>query len=891
MSWLDGMRHRLRSVLGARAYQEELDEEMRFHLELDAVQQGDADEARRRFGNRTWYAEEVRRTTWLRHLDAVRQDLGYAWRAVLRTPGVTIAVVTTLALGIGVNAATFSVLDMLYLRPPGGVEQPESLRRLWFEHPQADEAQPWTTPAMNYPMYRAITQALGDSTNIAAYTQDNALRLGPQPLAPGVRGIYATASYFSVLGVRPSLGRVFTTDEDRMGSGVPVAVVSHAFWQRRLGGDSAILGRTIPIGSDRFTVVGVVGPEFDGLDLQAVDVWMPLSTMKPPFASGRWWEVWHVYRLRAIQRMTPRLSDVETARLATRAAREANRELRGEHADTTLRALTGSIIEARGPGKPGQELVISTRLGGVALIVLVIACANVVNLLLARAVGRRREVALRLALGISRARLIRLLTVETLLLAALAGAGALLIGSLGGDLLRTLLMPDIEWTASALHWRVFLFTIGVAAVAGLVAGIVPAVQASDPELVGALKDGAHTAPTHRSRLRSTLVVAQAALSVVLLVGSMLFVHSLRNVQTLDIGFDADRLLFGSVEFAIGAELPSRVAAEKLREVEERLANRPGVEAVARSNVAPMHGFSFVTFFLDGAATDSLGSRSPTTAAVSPDFLRAAGIRLLRGRGFTGNEHGGSRNEVVVNDAAARLLWPDRDAVGRCMQFIKPEAPCYTVVGIVENVRRGSVIEESPEPHYYLPIDHMPPGAWFGGDVLVVRARAEAAEAATTEMRAALLAAFPSAQPRITPMTANLEPQYRPWRLGASLFAALGLLALMVTLVGVYSTVSYGVSQRTHEFGVRIALGARIGDVLRQVVGEGLRTVAIGVALGIVLALAAGRLVAALLYGVSASDPAVMLLVALVLLAVAALAAVIPAWRAARVDPVTALRAE
>jgi putative ABC transport system permease protein len=241
----------------------------------------------------------------------------------------------------------------------------------------------------------------------------------------------------------------------------------------------------------------------------------------------------------------------------------------------------------------------------------------------------------------------------------------------------------------------------------------------------------------------------------------------------------------------------------------------------------------------------------------------------------------------VNEATARLLWPGREALGRCMQFMKPESPCHTVVGVVENARRSSVIETA-EPHFYVPIDHPAAGS-FGASVLVVRAGAVAA--ATREMRTVLREAFPSAEPTVTPMAQNLEPEYRPWRLGATLFTAFGLLALVVAIVGIYSTVSYGVSQRTHEFGVRIALGARIGDVLRQVVGEGLRTVAIGVVLGVVLALAAGRLVAALLYGVSPSDPLVLLLVPLVLLAVAALAAVVPAWRAARVDPVTALRSE
>lgn len=830
--------------------------------------------------------------SWLRSLDVLRHDLGYAWRSLTRAPGLTVVVVATLALGIGANAATFTVLDRLYLRPPGGIDDPSSLRRVWVEHFNTGDGVPFIAQALNYPMYRAIAEAAGDPASIALFSTDNSLRLGKGRSAPKVRGVYASASYFSVLGVRPALGRFYAPEEDRLGSGAPVAVVSHAFWQNQLGGDAAAIGRTIAIGRDVYTIVGVAGRAFTGLDVQAADVWIPLASIPAsPGMRGPWWESSNRYGFRAVRRLQPGAAAEGMFELrATQLVRDVNRQRNASRPDTLMNVYTGSIIEARGPGKPGQEMIISTRLAGVAIIVLLIAGANVINLLLARAVRRRREIAVRLALGISRWRLVRLLTAETLLLAAIAAVAALLAGWWGGTVLRALLMPEIEWADSVLDGRVVLFTLAVALLAGLIAGIIPAVQASNPDLTTALKAGSRDGVMHRSRLRKGLVVTQAALSVMLLVGAALFVRSLRNVQALDIGFDAGRLFFGHVEFDEGEAPPGAVVGARMREIAQRLEGRPGIEAVARTAMEPMRGFSFVTFFSGADSTGSFPTNAPTMSAVSPSFFRAAGIRVLRGPGFTGGDVDGAPAEVIVNDATARLLWPGREAIGQCMRFVKRENSCYTVVGVVESVRQDRVIEEEPAPQFYLPLGNMPTPGW-NGRTIVVRARTNATAAAAAELRSALRQAFPAAEATVTPMTENLEPEYRPWRLGATLFTASGLLALLVALVGIYSTVSYGVSQRTHEFGVRVALGARVGDVVRQVVGEGVRTVAVGVALGAVLAIAAGRLIAALLYGIAPSDPAVLGLVSATLLVVAALAALLPAWRAARVDPVTALRSE
>ena len=892
MSWLDGVRYRLRAVVHPGTYDSELDDEMSLHEELDAQQQGDRRRARRRFGNRTYYKEEVRRMTWLGSLDVLRQDMTYAWRSISRTLGVTITIVLTLALGIGLNAATFAVLDRLYVRAPSGIAEPATLRRVWVEHVMTRDGVPNITEHMNYPQYRALADATGGGELVALYAPGASWRLGRSIKDPEVRGAYAAANYFSVLGVRPVLGRLYTADEDRLGNGAAVAVVSDAFWRRVLQGDANALGKSITLHGDDFTVIGVLDPAFRGLDLQAADVWLPLSKYpQPSWMKEPWWESQNIYAFQAIRRLQPGVAADALERRATTGIREVARVQNPTKPDTLMRVHGGSIVAARGPGKPGQELLISTRLSGVALIVLLIAAANVINLLLARAVHRRRETAVRLALGISRWRVVRLITTETMLLAGLAALAALVAARWGGTLLRALLLPDVEWTDAALDLRVVLFTFGIALVSGLVAGIVPALQSSNPDLTQSLKAGAREGVRHRSRLRSALVIVQTALSVMLLIGAALFVRSLRNVQALDIGYDAPQLVFGGVTFEEGDRPHAAVLNATMREIVQRLENRPGIEAVARAGVQPMRGYSVVTFFAGADSATSFPKAMPTMSAVSPGYFAATGIRLLHGRELTGPDRDGAPAEVIVNDDFARLYWPNQNPLGQCVHISKRDSACYNVVGVAENVRRRSVIgDDELVPQFYLPLGNLPNRNVLG-ETVIVRAQPGAAVTAASTLRAELLRAFPAAEPNIMRMTENLEPEYRPWRLGATLFTAFGVMALIVALIGIYTTISYGVNQRTHEFGVRVALGAGLGNVLRQVVGEGLRVVTIGIVVGIALALAAGRLIAALLYGIEPDDPSALLLVAALLLVVTTFAALIPAWRAGRVDPLTALRSE
>lgn len=824
-------------------------------------------------------------------LDSLRQDVVYAARSFRRVPGFTAGVILTLALGLGVNTAMFSFLDVVFLRPPAGVRDPEQVRRVWTEINLQSGPQFWS--GFSYPQYAAIQSALGQRVATALYLSLSESRFGHAEAEIRVRLSYATASYFELLGVRPALGRFFTPEEDRLGAGAQVAVASHAFWRHHLGADAAVLGRELFIGGRAYTLIGVAAPGFTGVELDATDLWLPVASV-PPRGPSPWWRSHIVNGLQILLR--PRAgSGLADAALEERIALGLRTpEALMRPADSANAVRVGSIIRAQGPGNQEQEVKVATRLAGVTTVVLLIACANVINLLLARAVQRRREVAVRLAVGISRLRLARLLLTETVLLAMLAAGAAVVAAYWGGLLLRGLLLPDIRWAAAAspLHSRVVASTFGVGLVAGLVAGVLPAIQSARTQLIGALKaaSGASAGQARRFGIRSMLVAAQAALSVTLLVGAGLFVSSLKNVRALRTGFDAERIIFGAVQFDTRDSVRDARQPQAFRELADRLRRAPGVEEVALARMVPTRGFSAMRFYPD-VDTTQYPKPFATYNLVSPEFFAATGIRLLRGQDFPRASGSAMPPVVVVNQAMANAVWPGMDAVGRCLRF-DPTArgQCYTVIGVVETTLFDRLLEE-PQPQFYLPLDRPPAeaGSWFSS--LVVRARPGAREGASGEVLRAMRETFPGGRPSVSTMAQDLEPQYRPWRLGATLFTAFGLLALVVVAVGMYSTVAYTVAQRTQEFGVRSALGADTPDILRHVIGGSLRTAAIGVAAGLALALAGGRFVAALLYGIAPSDPGVMTGVAAVLLLIATAAALGPAWRAARVDPVSALRAE
>lgn len=823
----------------------------------------------------------ARRASRLEWLDGWRHDIVYAARSLRRTPGVTFAIVATLALGLGANTAMFSLLNAVFLRPPAGVAQPDQVRRLWSEFTFRSGREFWSGyDYMQYQEFRNAVVGLGATT---VYRSAEEVKVGRGASAPRALVSLAASDFFPVVGVRPALGRFFTADEDRLGNGQNVVVASHAFWTRALGADSGAIGQTITLGGTPYTLIGVAPRGFSGVDLSATDVWVPLATTTG-YGDKPWWQNPNVNGFQILIRLANGVSDAAVDARATQALRR--RGLPHTAIDSMAVTRVGSIITARGPGKKTQEVQVATRLGGVALIVLVIACANVVNLLLARAMRRRREIAMRLALGISRGRLARLILTESVMLASAAGIAAILAAYWGGIGLRAVLLPNVHFAQSPVDWHVLAGAAVAVVCAGLAAGIIPAVQSGSTQLTDVLKSGAREGYLRRSRLRSLLVVAQVALSVMLLTGAALFVRSLANVRALDLGFDASRLIFARVAFDMKDARRDSLAPARLEQTASRMRSAPGVQAAALAFMRPMYGFSTIDYYPDA---DTVAHPKPMGMywAVSPEYFVTAGTRITAGAGFPSGS-GGTPPSVIVNKAMADALWPGESPLGRCVRFDEANGRCNTVVGVAATAHWGDVIEEAT-PQFYLPLGNMPfpqlPGT------VAVRVDEAMAPAVIRQLRSVLAEEFPGGEPIIERMSTALEPHYRPWRLGATLFSLFGVLAGLVAALGVYSTVSYSVSQRTHEFGVRVALGAQLGDVVRHVLGEGLRMVVIGVATGVTLSLFAGRLVAALLYGIEPGDPGSLSVVVLTLLGVATVAALVPALRASRVSPLTALRAE
>ncbi|HVZ78987.1 MAG TPA: FtsX-like permease family protein, partial [Gemmatimonadaceae bacterium] len=545
--------------------------------------------------------------------------------------------------------------------------------------------------------------------------------------------------------------------------------------------------------------------------------------------------------------------------------------------------MLGSIAGQHGPDV-SRVSTVSRWVGGVSLIVLLIACANVANLLLARALGRRREIAVRLALGVSRVRLASQLLAESLVLGVLGGGVGLAVAQFAGRVFRSVFLPP-DATASVLgDRRTMVFAAAAAVAAGLATGLAPLVQSRHVDLNAALKSGAREGTRQRSVLRATLLVFQAALSVVLLVGAGVFVRSLQHARQVRLGFDAGAVAMVDLNMR-GVPMDSARAVALRHRLADAAQSLPQVAGVSPQVSVPFWSSWDVPLFLPGIDSVSrLGAFELN--AVGPAYFTTMGTRLLRGRGFTDADDAASPRVMVVSATMARTLWPGRDALGQCVHVGADSVPCTTVVGIAEDIKADQLTDD-PGRYYYLAAAQWHPD--MGG--LFVRARPDAAHAAEA-IRARLQREMPgAAYVTVTPLADVVGGETRSWQLGATMFLVFGALALLLAAVGLYSVIAYDVAQRTHEIGVRLALGAAVADVMRMVLAEGVRLAAAGIVIGGALALAAGRWVQPLLFDESARDPWIVGSVAAVLLCVAAAASALPAWRAARVNPGVALRAD
>jgi predicted permease len=804
-------------------------------------------------------------------IDALVQDLRYALRTLARSPGLSLAAVLTLGLGIGANSAMFGVVDRLFFRPPPHVVDPDRVVRVSVT--RTDPRWGAITGGLGaYPDYLAFRARMRGFSTVAA-NMGASFNLGVGEHARRVTAELVSASFFPLLGVRAERGRFFTEEEDQVGRPAYVAVVSHAFWRGEMDNGQATLGKTLLVGHNTYTVIGVAPDHFAGLGLREPDVWLPMSAGAPEVMGNRNILTCCGFGFRTIARLAPGVS-------AAQAAAEGTVLMRAE--DSTATLLLGS---ARGALDPSfiSDARLSFWLTVVSGIVLLIACANVANLLLARAVQRRREVAVRVALGAGRGRLIRQLYTESAVLAACGGAAAVLITLWAAPVLRAALLPDAT-TAGVLDLRVFAFTAGAAFVTALLAGLSPALHAGVPDLSSALKSGPREG-VQRSVTLSGLLVTQVALTMVLLTGAGLFLTSLRHVQGLRLGFDADHLIVAGGDLgALGYKTADiNGLYERMR---ERVARLPGVAGTSLSIGSPFGSVSM--FRVDIPGVDSL-PHTPTgglfVAGVTPDYFKTIGTAVRRGRVFTDADNAGGQRVVVVNQTMANLVWPGQDPIGKCMK-IGASSTCSEVVGVVEDARQFKVTDELVM-QYFIPL------AQFGGPVTSLEVRtvgvADAMVGAVRREVQATSRELPYMS--IDPMPQLFASQLRVWQRGSLLLSLFGGLALLLAAIGLYGVLSYVVSRRTHELGIRLALGAARGDLLGLVVRQGLRVTLVGVAIGMMGALVAGKAIAALLYGVSPHDPLVLGTATLVLLSVAALASYLPARRATKVDPMVALRYE
>jgi putative ABC transport system permease protein len=812
--------------------------------------------------------------------DTMRHCFMLARRALLHAPGFTIAVVLTLALGIGANSTMFAILDRLLFSPPQHIANADRLRRVFVYGKTPFKPEIGYSSSMTYPDLRdlARTKAFAQLAGFSART----MTLGRGETSEQITVELASASYFPALGVRPKLGRFYVESEDDVHAAVPTVVLSHGFWQRRFGGAASVLGQTLDLGAGKYTVIGVAPPGFTGINLAPIDAWVPLRTAGAIESGTNWVDAYGWYWMQLVARLNPGVTDERTAAEAS-ALYRSGQPLK-EREDSSAQVRLASVIAARGPNRT-QETIVAEALGGVALLVLLIACANVANLFLARSMQRRKQFAVQSALGVGRGRLLLQNLTEALLLAVSAAVLAYFISSaVAPALFRVLLKNAYLPTAGGL--RAALMTGALALVTVLMGAFIPALRASRVDLLDALRSGRSS--LRSSWARAALLGTQAALSVIMLVGAGLFVRSLQKATTVDLGLSLDAL---AVNLELDSETGDQHETEVTYQVFERLQRHPLVQHAAVSSIPPFNGFWGKRVYVPDADSTARGTMGPAFYSATADYFKTLNIPLLRGRALlAADDRRGAAPVAVVSKATANALWRDKDPLGKCMMIGDPRAkpPCTTVVGVVGDVQRD-LTSGKPLLTYYVTPHHSDDEGSAG--VVVVSVKGNPRDAIPAIREAARLAAPGIRFVTVQPISDFLEYDLRSWKLGATLLTIFGILALIVAAAGVYSVLAFDVVQRRFELGVRAALGAPAPRQVRSIVAQQLAVTAIGVIIGLAAALGLARLASDLLFRVRPTDPAVYVGVVLTLGAVAAAAAALPAWRATRVDPKIALLSE
>jgi putative ABC transport system permease protein len=819
-------------------------------------------------------------------MQTLLKDVRYGIRMLLKSPGVTFVAVITLALGIGANTAIFSGVSAFLMRPLSVPNATELIRPLEITEDRE------VTDEMSYPDYLDYRNQSTSFTGLAAEDMVQAA-IDAENQNDVIWGQVVSANYFDVLQVTPQMGRGFLPDEDKAPGANAVVVLSNSFWQRRLASDPNIVGKTVQLNNRAYQVIGVAPEQFVGTKFAlALDFWVPMSmaddlrrTTGLLTERGSHW-------MNVIGRLKPGVSIAQAAAEMTAIAARLNQAYPDTRANTT-QAKVMTEIDGRWEDMGGVFKSAGAIAMAIVGLILLIACANVANLMLARAAARRKEIGIRLALGANRARLIRQLLTESVLLSLLGGSLGLLLAFWVTDLMQGF-VPVLEYNIVnnffAIDTRALIFTLVISLATGLIFGLAPAWHSSNPDVVPVLKGAADVAQGKRKAftLRNVLVVAQVSLSLVVLVCGALFIKSFRKAQSMDPGFhNANGLIVSLSPTLIGYD--EEQSRNFYRQVIERVSHVPGVEAAGFTRTLPLGDSSNSNGpILKEGETLARGSagRNIMTTVISAGYFKTMQIPFSEGRDFDDRDSTKTQRVVIINERMAQMLWPGESAVGKRI-FIGPESrDAYEVVGVVKTGKYRNLAED-PKPFFYYAMNQRRPATM----AMIIRGNVDP-RSLVTPVRSEIQA-LDRRVPVFAVKTMAEHMTYALWapNMAASFSLAFGVVAILLSAVGLYSVMAYIVSQRTREVGIRMALGADRSDVMKMITRQGMRLAAIGVGIGLVLALALARLLSSLLIGVSGYDVPTFLVVPTLLAAVALVACYLPARRATKVDPLIALRYE
>jgi putative ABC transport system permease protein len=799
------------------------------------------------------------------------QDLRYGVRMLLKKPGFTLIAVITLALGIGANAAIFSVVNAVLLRPLP-FKDPDRL--MWIRETKLPQFPEFSVSPGNFLDWRKQNTVFERLVAVSGMSFNMVGTGDPEQ----IRGMKVTDGFFALLGAQPQLGRDFLPEEDQPGRD-SVVILSHGLWQRRFGGDPKILNQTLMLSGQIYTVIGVMPAtfRFGGADL---DLWKPMAftTQEAQNHGGHW--------LSVIGRLKPGATEDQARTEMVAIAGRLAAQYPDANTGWSLKLMSLLEFTVRSV-KPALIVLLCA-----VAFVLLIACANVANLLLARAAGRQKEIAIRTALGAGRARIIRQLLTESALLAILGGSVGLLLAKWGMDLLLKLAPQGLPRMSDvSLDGRALAFTAAVTLLTGVIFGLVPALQSSKPNLNETMNETGRGSTEGRRRqvVRSALVVLEVASALVLLVGAGLLIKSFWRLQQIDPGFNPDNALTLMVSLPRAKYPEDAQRAAFFRQLLEKIGALPGVQAAGATNSLPMGGDMVLAFVVQGRAPLPPGAGQSTNFyGVNADYFRAMGIRLLRGRLLNERDTRDSPHVAVINETMARKIFPDEDPIGKRITFDGggDNPDWYEIVGVVSDVKQYGLDQATPMQTYE-PYTQQT----FPSMTLVARASGDPTHL-TAAIRDAVLQ-LDKEQPIANVRTLDqiLSTSIAQQRFSTLLLGVFAAVAISLAAIGIYGVLSYAVTQRTHEIGIRMALGAARRDVLRLVVGAGMRLALLGVAAGLAVAFGLTRLMSTLLFGVSATDPIIFGLIPLLIVTVALLACWIPARRATKVDPLDALRIE